>query len=168
MSISNVQSQASSESINFLIKEIETKSVVGTIIEKEISQNLSPLKKFNSVNAEVKIKKQSVPRRSFDAGYKTRVLAAYDACESVVERGALLRREGLYYSRIAAWKNQQARGKTKLVKGEKNAVRIDHLIAKVARLEKEMAQAKVIIEIQKKVSDLLGMHIHSHESDETI
>lgn len=168
MSISNVQSQASSESINSLIKEIETKPIVGTIIEKEISQNLSPLKKFNSVNSEVKIKKQSVPRRSFDAGYKTRVLAAYDACEGVVERGALLRREGLYYSRIAAWKHQQARGKTKLVKGEKNAVRIDHLIAKVARLEKEMAQAKVIIEIQKKVSDLFGIHIHSHESDETI
>lgn len=91
MSISNVQSQTSSELINPLIKEIETKPVVGTIIEKEISQTLSPLKKFNSVNAEVKVKKQSVPRRSFDVGYKTRVLAEYDACESVMARGALLR-----------------------------------------------------------------------------
>jgi hypothetical protein len=116
----------------------------------------------------VKIKKQSAPRRAFDTAYKTRVIAAYDACENSATRGALLRREGLYHSRISAWKHQQASGKTKLAKGEKKAVRIDHLIAKVARLEKEMAQAKVIIEIQKKVSDLLGIHIHSHESDEMI
>jgi transposase len=167
MSISNVQREAQSESINPLNK-IETKPGVGTtIVEKEISQNLSPLKKFNAVNSEVKIKKQSAPRRAFDVAYKTRVIAAYDACENSAARGALLRREGLYHSRIAAWKHQQASGKTKLVKGEKNAVRIDHLIAKVARLEKEMAQAKVIIEIQKKVSDLLGMHIHSKEAEET-
>ena len=44
---------------------------------------------------------------------------------------------------------------------------MDQLIAKVAQLEKDMAQAKVIIDIQKKVSDLLGMHIHSHETNET-
>ena len=75
MSISNVQSQASTESINSLTTESEIKPVVGTI-EKEISQNLSPLKKFNAVNSEVKIKKQYAPRRSFDVAYKTRVIAA--------------------------------------------------------------------------------------------
>lgn len=166
MSISNVQREAQNKS-NLLINEIETKPSVGTTItEKEISQNLSPLKKFNAVNSEVKIKKQSAPRRAFDVAYKTRVIAAYDACENSATRGALLRREGLYHSRIAAWKHQQASGKTNLIKGEKKAARIDHLIAKVARLEKEMAQAKVIIDIQKKVSDLLGMHIHSKEADE--
>ena len=167
MSTNNVQSEAPSQSNNLFIKEIGTKPSVGTIIDKEISQSLSPLKKFNSINSEVKQKKQYAPRRSFDVAYKTRIMAAYDACESSATRGALLRREGLYHSRIAAWKQQQARGKTKLAKGEKNAVRMDQLIAKVAQLEKDMAQAKVIIDIQKKVSDLLGMHIHSHETNET-
>ena len=111
-------------------------------------------------------KKQSAPRRKFDVAYKTRVLAAYDVCDTPGARGALLRREGLYQAYIIAWKHQQTTGKTKLAKGEKNAVRIDHLIAKVARLEKEMAQAKAIIEIQKKVSELLGMHIHSPSNNE--
>lgn len=175
MSISSVQREAESKS-NLLIDEIETKPSVGTTttekeisqnFEKEISQNLSPLKKFNAVNSEVKIKKQSAPRRAFDVAYKTRVIAAYDACENSATRGALLRREGLYHSRIAAWKHQQASGKNRLVSSEKKAVRIDHLIAKVAQLEKEMAQAKMIIDIQKKVSDLLGMHIQSHETDGT-
>lgn len=165
MSVNNVQ-KASDESFNLLTPEI-TKPVTEEETNKVADpQNLSPLTPFNPVNPNVMPKKQCAPRRKFDVAYKTRVLAAYDACDTPAARGALLRREGLHQSRIIAWKQQQASGKTKLAKGEKNAVRIDHLMSKVARLEKEMAQAKAIIEIQKKVSELLGMHIHSPSSSE--
>ncbi len=166
MSANKVHNKVSAKSVNSLPSGTQTEAIVSPIIEKELSQNSSLLKKVIPVNPEVKPKKQSVPRRSFDVAYKTRILAAYDACDDSSERGALLRREGLYYSRICAWRQQQANGKTKMVKGQKNAARIDHLISEVAQLKKKMAQAKAIIDIQKKVSDLLGMHIHSHEIDE--
>lgn len=165
MSVNNVQSKVSDESFSTLAAVI-TKAVIQREAGKEASEKLSSLKTINPVDPKVMPKKQCAPRRQFDVGYKTRVLAAYDACNTSAARGALLRREGLYHARIIAWKHQQASGKTKTVKGQKNAVRIDHLISKVARLEKEMAQAKAIIEIQKKVSELLGMHIHSPSNND--
>lgn len=165
MSVNNVQ-KASDESFSLLTAAITKQVIEKEIIKEADRRNLSPLKKFNPVNPNVMPKKQCAPRRQFNVAYKTRVLTAYDACDTPAARGALLRREGLYQARIIAWKHQQTIGKTKLAKGEKNAVRIDHLISKVARLEKEMAQAKAIIEIQKKVSELLGMHIHSPSNNE--
>jgi hypothetical protein len=162
MSVNSVQNKASDESFSVL-----TSAITKQAIEKEINQDRqSLLKEFNPVNPNVMPKKQCAPRRQFDVAYKTRVLAAYAACDTPAARGALLRREGLYQACIIAWKHQQANGKTKLAKGEKNAVRIDHLIAQVAQLKKKMAQAEAIIEIQKKVSELLGMHIHSPSNKE--
>jgi len=52
------------------------------------------------------------------------------------------------------------------MKGQKNAARIDHLIRENEQLKKKIAQAEAIIELQKKVSDLLGTHILSHENNE--
>jgi hypothetical protein len=39
-------------------------------------------------------------RRSYNAEYKLRILAEYDACAGDGDKGALLRREGLYSSHI--------------------------------------------------------------------
>ena len=75
--------------------------------------------------------------------------------------GALLRREGLYDARISAWRQQQAHGKINAPKGQKNAVKIDHLIRENEQLKKKMAQVEAIVELQKKVSDLLGTQILS-------
>lgn len=165
MSVNNVQ-KASDESFSLL-----TAAITKQVIEKEINQeadrrNLSPLKEFNSVNPNVMPKKQCAPRRKFDVAYKTRVLAAYDACDTPAARGALLRREGLYQARIIAWKHQQASGKSVAAKNGKNVRRVDHLIFEIAQLKKKMAQAEAIIDIQKKVSELLGMHIHSPSNNE--
>jgi hypothetical protein len=114
---------------------------------------------------QVKTKKTYAPRRSFDTAYKQRILLAYNSCESASERGALLRREGLYYARIAAWKQELASGKL----GGKNkqiTQRTDHLVREIEQLKKKLAQAEAIIDIQKKVSELLGTHILPHESSE--
>lgn len=93
---------------------------------------------------------------------------AYDACDNSMERAALLRKEGLYHSRITAWRQQQADGKMKTTRSQKKAERIDHLIRENEQLKRKMAQAEAIIEIQKKVSDLLGTHILSHEDNEVM
>jgi hypothetical protein len=58
------------------------------------------------LDTQVKSKRPYAPRRRFDASYKQRILAAYNTCQSAAERGALLRREGLYHARIAAWRTE--------------------------------------------------------------
>ena len=135
-------------------------------IVNQSDQDVSGNKKSTPVDPQVKPKKQYAPRRLFDTAYKTRILAAYAACSDATARGALLRREGLYYARIAAWRHQQANGKTNVVKGKKNAERIDHLIRENEQLKKKMAQVEAIVDLQKKVSELLGMQILSHENSE--
>lgn len=139
---------------------------ISNSITGQSDQDYSSKEKFIPIDPQVKPRKQYAQRRSFDTAYKTRVLAAYDSCDNATERGALLRREGLHYPRIAAWRKQQANGKNRFMKGQKNAARIDHLIRENEQLKKKIAQAEAIIELQKKVSDLLGTHILSHENNE--
>jgi len=118
---------------------------------------------------QVKTTRHYTPRRAYDPAYKTRILAAYDACENASARGELLRKEGLYHSRICSWKHEQAAGKlkgNKQKKGTKNSPRLDHLLRENEHLKKKLAQAEAIIDLQKKVSDLLGTHILPHEDSE--
>lgn len=115
-------------------------------------------------DTQVKSKRPYAPRRRFDAGYKQRILAAYSACDSTAERGVLLRREGLYHARIAAWRKELAKGKLNTDKQKPAKVRTDHLVRQNERLKKQLAQAKVIIELQKKVADLLGVILPQHEN----
>jgi len=118
---------------------------------------------------------QSKPeRRRFTAAYKKKILVEVDACKERGEVGALLRREGLYSSHVAAWRNARDRGdlarlepkkrgpKAKVVdvRDKENA----GLRRQVARLEKRGAQMEALIEIQKKVAALLGNPIP--DSDE--
>ena len=63
-----------------------------------------------AVDPQVKPTRQYTPRRSYDNAYKARILASLDACPNASERAALLRREGLYYARICAWRNAQSKG----------------------------------------------------------
>jgi transposase-like protein len=53
---------------------------------------------------------EKATRRHFSADTKRRILQAYDACQEPGEKGALLRREGIYSSYITTWRRQQERG----------------------------------------------------------
>lgn len=120
----------------------------------------SEIKQISSIaDPQVKPEKKYAPRRSFDNAYKMRILSAYDACEDGKTRSAFLRQEGLYYSRIIAWREELASGKLKKHKQKKNQPRVDHLTREVMQLRKKLAQAEAIIDLQKKVSELLGTHI---------
>ncbi len=99
--------------------------------------------------------------RRFSAAYKQRILAEYDGL-SRQERGALLRREGLYTSLLAAWRSQRDAGAEEALArpaGRPRADPRDRQIAaletQVARLSAELDTARVVIEVQGKLSALL-------------
>src|SRR5438067_7116575 len=95
-------------------------------------------------------------RRTFTAKYKLEILAAYDAAQDG-EKGALLRREGLYSSHIVQWRRARDAGALAALaapRGRKRrdpqAERIARLQAEKQRLEQELAKARLGVEVQAK------------------
>jgi transposase len=106
---------------------------------------------------------QRAARRSFTAADKLRIIAEADACNQPGQLGALLRREGLYSSTIASFRKQRDDGKlgkdpaqVKQQRREKEAARQRDL-RKIASLEAENKKLKVLIELQKKVAELMSL-----------
>ena len=100
-------------------------------------------------------------RRKFTAAYKLRILKEADSCTEQGQIGALLRREGLYSSSLTSWRRQVNQG---LIPKKRGPVtqRTDPLIRRNAELEREneklahkLKQAELIIDVQKKVAELL-------------
>ncbi|MEO7423415.1 MAG: hypothetical protein ABIU87_13625 [Ornithinibacter sp.] len=96
-------------------------------------------------------------RRTFTAEYKAQVLAEYEAADHG-ERGAILRREGLYSSHITEWrKAAQAGAATGL--GPKARDRrdreIEQLRARAEKAESELAKTKAVLDIVGKTHALL-------------
>ena len=104
-------------------------------------------------------------RRKFSAEYKRRILEEADNCTESGQIGALLRREGLYSSHLTTWRRQRDRGLIQALSPKKRGrKRKDELEREVARLQRENArlqarleQAEMIIDVQKKLSKLLGL-----------
>ena len=108
-------------------------------------------------------------RRQFSAKDKRRILALADRCAEPGDIGALLRREGIYSSQLATWRKQRTSsdgmGLANRKRGRKAdpAVAEAHRTAKLTRenerLRRHLAQARLIIDVQKKVSSLLALQI---------
>jgi transposase len=113
-------------------------------------------------------------RRQFTVGYKLRILSAADAARTTGEIGALLRREGLYSSHLAAWRRQREEGILHALsprrRGRPTSSPEQREVARLRqdneRLEQRLVAAEAVIEIQKKVSFLLGLVEPSRASDE--
>jgi len=113
-------------------------------------------------------------RRTFTAEYKARILAEYDSLPAHgAARGALVRREGLYSSHLAEWRNQAARaalaglepktpGRKKKTTTERDLARAT---ARIERLEAELARTKLALEITGKAHALLEMLSESAATD---
>jgi len=107
-------------------------------------------------------------RRRFTKAYKLRILEKADRCVGRGEIGALLRREGLYSSQLTTWRKQrregflgsaERRGRPRMSESEKALKgRNKELEKKNRMLEKELEKASAIIDIQKKLCDLLGLN----------
>ena len=110
---------------------------------------------------------EKAKRRKFDAAYKLRILAEADGCTEHGALGELLRREGLYSSHLRTWREQRESGAlaglTPRRRGRR-AKRKDSVAEENQRLKREnerlserLKQAEAIIEVQKKVSEILGV-----------
>ena len=109
-------------------------------------------------------------RRRFTTAYKLEILRKADACQRPGELGALLRREGLYSSHLVTWRRQRAHGLTPKRRGRKKVVvdpRVKKLEQENRRLTSRLEKAEAIIAFQKKVAELLGIHLKPFEPDET-
>jgi len=115
-------------------------------------------------------------RRRFTGEYKAKVLREADSCKRPGEIGALLRREGLYWSNLTRWRKQRETGELAGLKGrkrgpqrrEKNplAEKVRELERDNARLKRRAERAQGIVELQKKVSEILGIELQkSAETD---
>lgn len=103
-------------------------------------------------------------RRYYTVAYKRKILAAYDALETAEERGIFLRKEGIYQSRVATWRKERDEGSLGAKPRGISKKKSDKLQRENQQLKKRLAQAEAIIDLQKKVSELLGTHILQPES----
>jgi len=108
-------------------------------------------------------------RRRFTAEYKRRILKEAEGCRKPGELGALLRREGLYTSHLSYWRKARARGELaglrpkrrgpKPRRPDPNAKRILELECEVRRLRARAERAEALVDVQKKLSRLLGIEL---------
>lgn len=114
-------------------------------------------------------------RRKFTAKYKLSVLQQADACVESGGVSALLRREGIYFSNLNAWRHQRDQGVlVALTPKQRGRKASPHELAtqenaqlrkEVARLSNRLKQAELIIDVQKKVSQILGITLTTTESE---
>jgi len=117
-----------------------------------------------ALDAEVTAKAK---RRRFTAEYKRRILREADALVETGGVGEMLRREGLYSSHLSTWRRERERGELtglapkqrgRKAHPDKGLMEDNQRLAREnARLEKRLAQAEAIIDVQKKVASLLGI-----------
>ena len=115
-------------------------------------------------------------RRRFTAEDKLRILRLADACTAVGSLGALLRAEGLYASNLTTWRRQRTEGVLSALTPQKRGRKVlaqhplraetETLRKENARLSTRLKQAELIIDVQKKVSEILGLPLQTPEEGE--
>lgn len=103
-------------------------------------------------------------RRRYSREYKQRMVEEIAACETQRQKTAILRREGLYATLVSKWRDQLQRGGVEALEPHKRGPKPNPAAGELARLQqenerlrRELAQAQLIIEVQKKVSQLLNL-----------
>jgi transposase-like protein len=103
-------------------------------------------------------------RRSFSAEYKLSILEQYDACVGDGDKGALLRREGLYSSHIVEWRRARDAAaadalspRVRQPKTSPEAAALAKANRRIARLEEDLAKHKLALDIAGKAHALLEM-----------
>lgn len=112
---------------------------------------------------------EKAKRRSFTAEFKRRILEETDRATKPGEIGAILRREGLYSSMLAVWRKQRESGELAALTPRKRGPQAkvasplerenEELKRKLARAEKRAERAEAIVDLQKKVSEILGIQL---------
>ena len=137
------------------------------------------LKGLNSVSSSERADPEVVPqakRRQFSAAYKLRILQEADGCSAPGQMGALLRREGLYSSHLTEWRRLRQQGELTALapqrrgrqrsETEAQASELAHLRQENARLQRRLEQTELVIDVQKKLSQLLGLSVSDSQKGE--
>jgi transposase-like protein len=113
--------------------------------------------------------------RQFSSEYKRRILQETASCDSG-GIAALLRREGLYSSHLTAWRRQMKQGAIRGLEPHKRgrkaiprnplAAENDRLQRENRRMGKRLRQAEIIIDVQKKLCEILGLTVPPIEQNE--
>jgi transposase len=118
---------------------------------------------------------EKATRRRFSAEYKLHILRQADSSRSPGEIGVLLRKEGLYSSHLTTWRRQREAGmlsglnpKQRGRKASRHPLQpeMDRLRKENRRLQKRLKKAELIIDIQKKISQMLGIPLKNPELEE--
>jgi transposase-like protein len=115
-------------------------------------------------------------RRQFSAAYKLRILQEADRCRDTRGIGSLLRREGLYSSHLSKWRQQREEGSLSALsprtrgrpaeKPHPDTLRLALSERKLKHVERRLKQAEALLELQKKVSEILGIDLPPAPSSE--
>jgi transposase len=119
---------------------------------------------------------EKATRRRFRAEYKLSILRQAEACQGAGDVGALLRREGLYSSHLTTWRRQKEAGILSGLKPKQRGRKAkpihplqaenEQLRKENNRLQKRVKKAELIIDIQKKISQMLGIPLENPEIGE--
>ena len=98
-------------------------------------------------------------RRRFSAAYKLRIVQEADKCNEPGQIGALLRREGIYSSHLANWRQQRELGALHGSEASRNRASQEArlLKAKDREIARKLETAEMVIEVQKKLCEHLGL-----------
>lgn len=110
-------------------------------------------------------------RHIFSQNEKLRILQLADECTQSGQVGAMLRREGIYRSYLTTWKKQRDKGQLGTQKIGRPSMDASEkelalLRAENAKLSKKLEQSEMIIDVQKKLSALLGLNNNENEKAE--
>ena len=115
---------------------------------------------------------ESPVRRRFTKAYKSDILQQLAACTKDGQIGQILRREGLYSSIVSTWRQKDKQGRLDAKDATKQAVkppaqdaRMPQLQRENARLKARLQQAELILEIQKKASEILGISLKTLDNE---
>jgi transposase len=133
------------------------------------SKDFSSAQKAESVSTEVNVDRR---KKRYSLAFKQRLLQEADRCTAPGELGALLRREGIYFSTLSDFRKQKARGDfgDKPTAATPKEVASPPLVKELAdrerevrRLKRELECANALLELQKKVSEILDLARASEE-----
>lgn len=123
---------------------------------------------IQNLNTQVKAVKSKTIRRKFNTVEKLKIIEAFDACNNSVDRGAFLRKQGLYYSGILKWRRELSSKNSNHANSKTYKLTLAHnqIMRENIALKKKLAQAEAIIDLQKKVSELLSTHVLDQKMSE--
>ena len=116
---------------------------------------------------------EKASRRSYTAEYKRLILKEAEVCKERGQVGALLRREGLYFSNLTAWRHQVERGTLDALSSKKRGPKSrkpDPSVRRITEQEKEiqklrarLRKAELIIDAQKKIAEIFQLSLDQKE-----